>query len=368
MPFQILLTHKKGDLEFFFGEKAIQTLSIEHELVFNDSNEWLKDKDVMKIAPNCHVIISEWWTGAGAELLTQNKNLLAFVRCGVEINNVDMELATQEGILVVNTLPTPVATAVSEFTLGQIIMLARNIEPLHDLVDMKKLCNAYDFSVSEGKYPAVYPGFLLKNEILGLIGLGAVGMRVAKLANAFGMKVVAHDPNVDAQPDDVELVELNQLLKIARFVSLHANLTEETKQMIGMNELNLMRPDAFIVNTARGALIDNHALAKALHEKKIQGAALDVFEDEPDFSKNPLLECEHVILTPHVAGLTETTIVQQAKRCVEIVNDMLKGNIPESVVNKEVIAHARIQKLRCGPQPILPIPGSLSAGPRKSKP
>ena len=200
----------------------------------------------------------------------------------------------------------------------------------------------YDFAIARGVQEPVYPGFSLADETLGIVGLGDVGRVVARLARALGMRVIAADPYRAGSFEGVELVGLDELLRRSRIVSLHAKLTDETRYLIGPAELRRMRSDAILINTARGALIDNGALAAALREGRIAAAGLDVFEDEPDFAANPLLDCPNVILTPHTAGLTEWGIRRQSARCVDIVEAILAGRVPDSLANPEALPHARI--------------------------
>ena len=341
---KVLLTHPARDLPFFFGDAAVTRLREFADVIVNDSEDRLTDKDILCLAPDCEVIISEWWTGAGAAVFSENRNLVAFVRCGVEILNVDSAAATQEGVLIVRTTPTPIATPVAEYTIGLMIMLSRGIPALMQRVSSGTLRRAYDFSVTEGRHPRVYPGFSLADEILGIVGLGEIGRQVAVLAKALGMRVLATDPYVKSPVDGVEMVDLDNLLRQSRVNSLHVKLNDDTRHMIGRNQLQRMRPDALLINTARGALVDNAALAQALNERRIAGAGLDVFEDEPDFAGNPLMDCDNVVLTPHTAGLTEWGIRHQAAQCVEIVGEILAGKVPNSVANPEAIPHARLNQ------------------------
>ena len=343
---RVLLTHPARDRAFFFGDDAVDRLREVAEVILNESEERLADADLLRLAPDCEVIVSEWWTGAGARVFAENPSLLAFVRCGVEIRNVDLGAAIREGVLVVRTTPTPIAAPVAEHTIGVMLMLSRGIETLSSKVRSGSLRRSYDVAVTEGRIPRVYPGFSLAGEVLGVVGLGAVGRRVATLANVFGMRVLATDPYHEGGIEGVAMVALDELLREARVVSLHAELNAQTRHMIGARELRLMRSDALLVNTARGALVDNGALAEALHQRRIAGAGLDVFEDEPDFSSNPLMDCDNVVLTPHTAGLTRRGIREQAGRCVEIVAGILAGRMPDRLANPEVAPRARLNRMR----------------------
>ena len=339
---RVLLTHPKRDLEYFFGSDALASLRGIADVIVNPSGRRLDDAGILALAPDCEVIVSEWWTGAGAAVFAANTSLLAFVRCGVEIRNVDVEAATRAGVLVVQTVPTPIAAPVAEHTIGLMILLARNISSLHRRVVEGTLRMSFGDAVTRTHLEPEYPGFSLSGECLGIIGLGDVGRAVARLANALGMHVLAADPYCSPASADVEPVELDELLRRARIVSLHARLTPATRHLIGAAEIRKMRPDAILINTARGALVDNRALADALRERRIAGAGIDVFEDEPNFEDNPLLGCSNAIVTPHTAGLTKWGIHRQAERCVEIVSRILAGRPPERIVNPEALPRARI--------------------------
>ena len=339
---QVFLTHPDIDLEFFFGRGALERLRWSCDVILNPLGRPPNDAELLSLAPNCEVIVSEWLTGAGAAVFQGNPSLKAFVRCGVEMLNVDMEAATREGVMVIAT-PAQFATSVAEFTLGTVLALSRNFVSHHVEVTCGRKGQAYCFAVAKSIYPAKYPGFELRGERIGLIGLGAIGREVARLAQAFGMEVVASDPYLTGWPEGIKAVTLEELLETARMISLHTILTARTRHVIGSTELDRMRKDAFLINTARGGLVDTDALCAALQNKIIAGAAIDAFDDEPDFSANPLLVCPNVILTPHTAGVTRRAIERQADLCVDLVEQILAGNVPQTLVNSEVSRSPRLR-------------------------
>ncbi len=244
--------------------------------------------------------------------------------------NVDVDAATMMGIPVIYT-PGRNAEAVADYTMGLILAMSRNIVKAH--VRLK------DGVWSEEFYDYRYCGDELSGKTLGLIGLGRVGVEVAKRARAFGMKVISYDPYVSEAAMTsygVEKVELDKLLHESDFVSIHARLTTETRHMIGETELKTMKPTAVLVNTARGEIVDEDALVKALREGWIAGAALDVFESEPLPPDHPLLKLENVILTPHIAGASRETVHRSAKMLAEDTARILKGERPRFCMNPEV--------------------------------
>ncbi|HEY2935052.1 MAG TPA: phosphoglycerate dehydrogenase [Gaiellaceae bacterium] len=208
------------------------------------------------------------------------------VKYGSGLDNVDLEAAQRLGVTVRAT-PGANARSVAELTVALLLALARNVA-LHDR------------SVRAGSWSR-RAGFELAGRRLGLIGYGAVGREVAGIARALGMEVVAHDPLLAAA--DVELVGIDEVLGSSDAVSLHLPLTEETRGLIGRRELGLMRPGALLINTARGGLVDEAALAEVLRSERLGGAALDVFAHEPP-SGSPLLDLDSFVASPHAGAAT----------------------------------------------------------------
>lgn len=239
--------------------------------------------------------------------------LKVIARAGIGLDNIDTDYARSKGIMVVPVTEASIE-AVAELTIGFMIALSRKIFQLNSKMKNGLWCK------NEGI------GLELRGKTLGIIGLGRIGSRVAELARAFGMKIVAYDPYINrevALKMDVELVDrLSDLLKISDYVSIHAPLTEETYHMIGEDELKLMKPTAFLINTARGSIVDEKALAKALKEGWIAGAALDVFEDEP-LENSDLVSLDNVILTPHIGGST----IEAQKSIAKILAEKILGYI-----------------------------------------
>ncbi|RLI26151.1 3-phosphoglycerate dehydrogenase [Candidatus Bathyarchaeota archaeon] len=234
--------------------------------------------------------------------------LKVIARAGVGLDNVDVDYAVKRGITLLSTGDAS-TEAVAELTIGLMIALARRITELDRKMKRGNWCKNSGAGVE------------LRGKTLGIIGLGRIGSRVAELARVFGMRVVAYDPYVSREKAERLGVELKQrledLLRESDFVSIHAVLTEETEGMIGEEELKLMKPTAYLVNTARGAIVDEEALARALEEGWIAGAALDVYEREPPSSR--LAGLENVILTPHVGAST----VEAQKRIARVLAEKI---------------------------------------------
>jgi D-3-phosphoglycerate dehydrogenase len=236
-------------------------------------------------------------------------------RAGVGLDNVDLQAATQKGIIVMNT-PAGNTISTAEHTMSLILSLSRNIA-------------AANISLRKGEWRrSKFIGVELHNKILGIIGLGKIGREVAKRAISFGMKILAYDPFLSkevAQHLGVEVVELEQLLRDSDYISVHVPLTEKTKHMISYKEFARMKEGVRVVNCARGGIIDEEALVEALKEGRVCGAAIDVFEKEPLPPQHPLLKLENVVVTPHLGASTEEAQVNVAIEIAQSVRDYLLG-------------------------------------------
>jgi D-3-phosphoglycerate dehydrogenase / 2-oxoglutarate reductase len=248
--------------------------------------------------------------------------LLIVAVIGVGYNHVDLEAATELGIYVTHN-PGTNSDAVAEFTFGLLLALSRQIPDAWE--DMKKGgWRGAGTSCSE-----------IRGKTLGIIGLGRIGSRVSRIGGGFGMKVLACDPYIPEQnfrDAGAQAVTRDQAISQADFLTIHTPLTEETRKMIGDRELVMMKPTAFLINTARGEIVQPQALRKALDDGILAGAALDVFEKEPpvDF---PLTRHPKVILTPHIAGLSLEARSRMSLGSVEQVLQVLQGQKPSRALN-----------------------------------
>jgi D-3-phosphoglycerate dehydrogenase len=259
------------------------------------------------------------------KVLESADRLKIVARRGVGFESVDFQAATDRGIVVTIT-PGALSYAVADFTIGLMLAIARKI-PLADK------------AVREGKW-TVFMGTDLWNKTLGIIGLGRIGKEVAKRAQGFDMKVLAYDiyhDEIFARTHEVQYVPLETLLRESDFVSINAPLSSNTTHLIDEKALNLMKPTAFLVNTARGGLINEKALIKALQEKRIAGAGLDVFEQEP-LKESPLRQLDNVVLTSHIAGYSAESHRFCNMTAAKNVATVLQGGKPDltCVVNPDV--------------------------------
>ncbi|WP_406677877.1 hydroxyacid dehydrogenase [Moorella sp. ACPs] len=264
------------------------------------------------------------------EIIAAADSLKVIARHGVGVDNIDIQAATERGILVLNT-PDANAVSVAEHTLTAIGALAKRVLP------MDRATRRGDWEV-RNEYKAVD----LDGKVLGLIGIGRIGTLVARKAiAAFNMQVIAYDPYVRpevAARNSITLYhELDRVFREADVVSIHTPLTAETRGLVNEARLALMKPSAFLVNFSRGGVVDEEALYYALKEGLIAGAALDVFADEPPRHDNPLLQLDNVLLSPHSAALTEECVVRMATGAARGVVDVLTGKRPQFVVNPEVL-------------------------------
>jgi len=263
------------------------------------------------------------------------------VRHGIGVDNIDIQAATELGILVSNN-PTYCVEEVSDLAIALLLACARRIPLLNQAVHS----GIWDGEMAK-------PGHRIRGSILGLLGLGRVAQRVACKAAGFGMRLLAYDPYLPpalASELGVTLVPLEQLLQEADFVSIHTPLTPQTRHLIGERELRLMKPTSYLINTARGDIIDTVALVKALEEKWIAGVGLDVVEGVPPLSQDhPLLRFENAIITPHVAWYSEEASIELQETCAwDVVRVVLRGEPPLSLVNPQVLErpNCRVPGLR----------------------
>ncbi len=291
-----------------------------------DVRTGLKPQELISIIGDYESLIVRSQTQVTAKVIEAGKKLQVIARAGVGIDNIDVEEATRRGILVVNA-PTGNTISAAEHTIALILALARYIPQ----------ANA---SLKAGKWRRNdFMGNEVQNKTLGIIGLGNVGSAVARRAQGMEMRVIVYDPFISveyAKNVQVELVPLEQLLKESDFITLHIPLTNSTKGLLGEKELALVKPTVRIVNAARGGLIDEEALAKAVREKRVAGAAVDVFPKEP-VTDSILFKEENIIVTPHLGASTTEAQAIVVKDVVEQIIDIFRGQPARYAVNAPFI-------------------------------
>src|SRR5437660_1452868 len=263
-----------------------------------------------------------------AELLANARKLRVIGCAGVEVDNIDLDAATRKGIAVMNT-PGANAVAVAEHTLGMMLAMARHI-------------SRADVLMHAGKWEKkTLQGTELRGKTLGVVGLGRIGMEVARRARAFGMEIIAHDPFVSgtvAKEQGIRMTKLEELYAAADYLTLHVGLTPQTTSMINAVSIKKMKRRVRLVNCARGELVDERALAQALKQGLVAAAALDVFTDEPPHN-SPLLAIENVILTPHIAGSTHEAQEAVGYQIALQVKEYLKHGVIQNAVNVPSVSH-----------------------------
>jgi D-3-phosphoglycerate dehydrogenase len=282
----------------------------------------LAPEQLKAIIADYDALIVRSQTKVRAEVIESGKKLKVIGRAGVGIDNIDVDAATRNGIVVVNA-PTGNIIAAAEHTIALMLALARNVPQ----------ANSY---LKSGEWRREqFVGTEIRNKTLGIIGLGNVGSEVAKRVQAFEMRVIAHDPFVSkdyAHNLKVELVSMDELLKEADFVTLHVPLTATTSRLIGAKELAKLKPAARIINCARGGLIDEKALLGAIKTGKMAGAAFDVFDREP-VTDSPLFKEDKIIVTPHLGASTVEAQMSVAKDVAAEVLTVLQGQYSKYAVN-----------------------------------
>lgn len=257
-----------------------------------------------------------------------NLRIVGVARAGLE--NVNVEEATKRGILVFN-IEGRNAHAVSDFTVGLMLCECRNMARAH-------------LSIKNGEWRKKFVNSEwvpeLKDKIVGMIGFGYIGRLVAQKLSGFGVKLMVYDPFVDesvVKEFGGRVVDKETLFREADFVSLHARMSEATKGIVGANELALMKPTAYLINTARAGLIDEAALIAALKANKIAGAGLDVFSDEPLKADSEFPTLDNVTLTTHIAGTTREALTRSPDLLMEDIGKFLSGGKPRFIINGEVL-------------------------------
>lgn len=249
-----------------------------------------------------------------------------FANYAVGFDNIDLKTAGERGVLITNT-PGVLTNSVAEHTFALMMAISRRV------VEADKFMRSEEF---KGWAPMLFLGTDLNKKILGVVGLGRIGSRVAEHASkGFGMKVIYYDKNRDENFEKEVGAEyknnIEELLKESDFVSIHVPLLDSTRHLIDAGRIRLMKPSAYLVNTSRGAVIDEAALVEALRNKTIKGAALDVFEREPELAEG-LIELDNVILTPHIASATEETRSKMSEIVAENIIEALEGRTPPNLV------------------------------------
>ena len=314
------------------NEKGIENLKEVADVTVDTS---ITPEELVNTIHKYDGIIVRSRTKVTKEVINKADNLKIIARAGVGVDNIDLDAATEKGIMVVNS-PESTSITVAEHTMGLLLSMARKL-------------SIADKSVKEGKWEKKkFMGVELRNKTLGVIGMGRIGSQVVNRCKAFEMDAIAYDPYLPeevAKQMGVELTDLETVLKKADFITIHVPLTPETKHLISNKEFEIMKDTAFITNCARGGIIDEEALYDALKNDKIGGAALDVYEDEPPAEDSKLFELDNIVLTPHIAASTKEAQRDAAIIVADEIIDLFKGGTPKNVLNMPRIDNVTYQEL-----------------------
>lgn len=284
------------------------------------------EEDVITLAGDADVLLNQY-APMNERVISQLKNCKAIIRYGIGVDTVDLDAAARHGIWVCN-VPDYGVDETSNQTIAMILAMARKLPVIH--ADVRR----GNWGLSCGK-----PMHRFAGSTLGFVGLGRIATAVLKKLQPFSLKMIAYDPYLNpakAQELGVELVSFEELLQRSDYVTIHCPATAQNRHMFNDTAFALMKPTAYLINCARGAIVDTNALITALQAGKIAGAALDVIEKEPIEKDNPLLEMDNVIIASHFGGYSEEAIVSlQTKAAQEAVN-ILAGNKPFNPVNVPV--------------------------------
>jgi D-3-phosphoglycerate dehydrogenase len=300
----------------YYGERALAGLRALGEVKLNEKAISLEGEDLIEAAQDCDLIVSYRQSPAPAQLFERLPRLVAFVRCAIDIRNIDVAAASKAGVLVTQA-SAGFITSVSEMVLGFLVDLSRGITRSATLYH-------------QGKVPKAGMGRELKGSTLGVIGYGAIGKEVVRIGKALGMRVLVHDPY-----QQIDQVPLDTLLKESDYVVPLAVATAETENLIGKTAFSKMKKGAYLINVSRGNLVDEAALEAALDSGRLAGCAMDVGR-APDQMPTPRLAARpDVIATPHAAGLTLPSIEHQSMETVAQAGEILRGKAPKGAVNAE---------------------------------
>jgi D-3-phosphoglycerate dehydrogenase / 2-oxoglutarate reductase len=318
---KILLTHTPQARAQYYGERSLHGLQAVAEVRLHRADDALDAAGLVEAAGDVDIIVADRLTAGPRDIFAKLPKLRAFVRCAVDIRNIDVEAASAVGVLVTRAGPGFIQS-VAELALGFMVDLSRGVSRA-----------TADYHA--GRKPDVVMGRQLAGSRLGIIGYGSIGRHLAKIAKVLGMQVLAADPFATIEDADIAHLPLDELLGQADYIVCLAVANEQTENLIGQGALALMQPHAFFINLSRGNLVDEAALAAALRENRIAGAAMDVGRALDQMPTSELAKLPNVIATPHIGGLTPPAIESQSLETVRQVEKIIAGEIPVGAVNAD---------------------------------
>src|SRR5487761_284497 len=313
----------KDELSIMEKEAHVELLgSTDHDLILIRA----RDADVLMVV----------YAKVTSDMIESATRLKGIIKYGVGVDNIDVSKATELGIIVAN-VPDYAIETVADHAMGLLLSLARRIM----MSDRMMRARAWGNWASP---PNSLLGLDLKGKTLGLVGIGRIGKAVAERAHSFGMNVIASDPYVSeqiAKEMHVDLQPFDEVIGRSDFISLHSPLTDETRGIINAKTISKMKPGVFIINTARGPLVEHLDLVNALREGRVGGAALDVFQREPPQADDPIFQLDNVVLTPHIAWYTNEALRRLEMTAAQQAVEILNGKIPSNSVNRNKISRVK---------------------------
>jgi D-3-phosphoglycerate dehydrogenase len=303
----------------YYGERSLNGLRALAQIVLHEGDDALDASGLIEAARDVDIIVADRLTEGRGEIFPYLPKLRAFVRCAVDIRNIDVEAASAAGVLVTRAGPGFVQS-VAALALGFLVDLSRGISRA-----------TADYHA--GRMPEVLMGRQLAGSSIGIIGFGSIGRYLAPLVRSLGMTVLVADPFVTIADADIQHVSLEDLLERSDYVVCLAVANENTENLIGQAALARMRPHAFFINLSRGNLVDEAALTAALRDNRIAGAAIDVGRARDQMPTPELAQLRNVIATPHIGGLTPPAIESQSLETVRQVQAIINGGVPPGAVN-----------------------------------
>ncbi|MDE5418965.1 hydroxyacid dehydrogenase [Labilibaculum sp. DW002] len=297
-------------------KEGLSELEKYFELIY-PKKEFFSDSDLIKLIPDCSALLSIFNRDISAEIINAGRKLKIISNYGVGFNNINTEAVNNNNIILCNT-PDAVCEPTAELCLALMLSLSRQVSNCHFQL---KTNPDFEWGVMKNL------GNSLRGKTLGIIGLGKIGKSIAEKASVFGMKIIYHNrkPITDKKYEHYTFVEKDKLLEESDIVSLNCPLTPETHHLLSEKEFRKMKTSSLLINTARGSVIDEQALVRALKDKLISGAGLDVFENEP-FIHSDLLKANNVVLVPHIGTSTiETRIEMGLEASENIISYLIKG-------------------------------------------
>jgi D-3-phosphoglycerate dehydrogenase len=318
---KVLLTHTPQARAQYYGERSLNGLQAIADVQLHQGDEALDAFGLIAAARDVDIIVADRLTAGPSEIFPRLPKLRDFVRCAVDIRNIDVDAASKAGVLVTQAGPGFVRS-VAELALGFMVDLSRGVSRA-----------SADYHA--GRKPKVIMGRQLAGSRLGIIGYGSIGRYLAGIARVLGMEVLVADPFATVNEPDIAHVSLDDLLGRADFVVCLVVANEETENLIGRAALARMSPHAYFINLSRGNLVDEAALTAALRENRIAGAAMDVGRALDQMPTPELAKLPNVIATPHIGGLTPPAIESQSLETVRQVEKIIAGEAPAGAVNAD---------------------------------